>query len=312
MLRYIGKRILWLFPVIIGVTIILFVLQAMVPGDPADLALGDSASVEDKAKWREQYGLDEPIAVQYGKYMYNLVFKGDFGKSYRTGMPVANEVVSSWPITFVLALVSTLIASIIGIILGIISALCRGKWIDSLLRVFSMLGISVPHFWFGLLMILLFAVKLKWLPVSGLYGPEYWVLPIVVLSILSSATILRISRSSVLDCVAADYVNTARAKGQKERKIISHHILRNALIPIITTIGISFSASLAGSMVMEQIFVIPGLGTLLITAINNRDYSMLRAGVLLTAITAAIINLLMDILYAAFDPRVKDRLKNNG
>lgn len=312
MVKYIVKRILWLVPVILGVTIILFTLQALVPGDPADLALGDSASAEDKTEWRAQYGLDDPIIVQYGRYMYNLFLKGDFGKSYRTGSPVVNEIASRWPTTFVLALGSTAAASVIGILFGIISALCRGKWIDNVLRVFSMLGISLPQFWFALLMILQFSVNMKWFPVSGLYGPRYWVLPIATLSILGSATILRISRSSVLDCVAADYVDTARAKGQKQYKIISHHILRNALIPIITSIGILFSTSLGGSMVIEQIFGIPGLGDMMITAINNRDYSMLRAGVLITAITAAVINLLIDILYAAFDPRVKERFKHNG
>lgn len=244
--------------------------------------------------------------------MYNLCLKGDFGKSYRTGNPVASEIINRWPTTFILALGSTAIASIIGIIFGIISALCRGKWIDNLLRIFSMLGISLPQFWFALLMILLFSVQLKIFPVSGLYGIEYWVLPIMTLAILGSATILRISRSSVLDCVRADYVDTAKAKGQSNRKIISHHILKNALIPIITSIGILFSTSLGGSMVIEQVFGIPGLGDLMITAINNRDYSQLRAGVLITAITAAIINLLIDILYAFFDPRVRDRFKNKG
>lgn len=312
MLRYIFKRLLWLIPVILGVTVILFALQAIVPGDPADLALGDQANAEDKYEWREKQGLNDPIIVQYGKYMANLVLHGDFGNSYRTGKPVADEIFSSWPITFVLALGSTLFAAVIGIILGIISALQRGKIADSILRVFSMLGISMPQFWFAILMIILFAVKLKWFPVSGLYGLKYWVLPMLSLGILNSATVLRISRSSVLDNVQQDYVNTARAKGQTEGVIIRHHILRNAMIPIITSVGILFSTALGGSMVIEQIFSIPGIGSMMITAINNRDYSQLRGGVLTVALTATVINLLIDIIYALFDPRVRERFKAKG
>lgn len=312
MLRYIIKRILWLIPVLIGVTIVLFALQSVTPGDSADLALGDNASDEDKYEWREQYGLNDPIVIQYGAFIYKLVTKGDLGNSYRTGKPVTEEVIERWPTTFTLALGSTLLAAVIGIVLGIASALYRGKWFDSLLRLFSMLGISIPQFWLALLFIIAFALNLKILPVSGLYGPKYWVLPIATLGLLGSATILRITRSAMLDNIQQDFVDTAKAKGQTEAVVIRHHILKNAMIPIITCIGILFATSLGGSMVMEQIFCMPGLGDLMITAINNRDYSQLRAGVMVVAITVAIVNLLIDIIYAFFDPRVRDRFKTKG
>ncbi len=305
--RYIIKRLLWMIPVLLGISILIFALQVITPGDPADMALGDNATEEQKEEWREKYDLDKPIVVQYGKYMWNIITKGDFGNSYRTGKPITQQILERWPTTFMLAFFTTVIAAIIGITLGIFSALYRGKWFDNVARFFGMLGISMPNFWFALLLIMLFALDLKWFPVSGWYGPKYWVLPSLTLGILGSAAVLRITRSSMLDNIQADFVRTARAKGQTERVVTLHHILKNAMIPITTNIGFQFAMGLAGTMVMEQIFAIAGLGNLMVTAINNRDYPQLRGSILLVAVTVCVVNLIVDILYAVFDPRVKAR-----
>ena len=305
--RYIIKRLLWMIPVLRGISILIFALQVITPGDPADMALGDNATEEQKEEWREKYDLDKPIVVQYGKYMWNIITKGDFGNSYRTGKPITQQILERWPTTFMLAFFTTVIAAIIGITLGIFSALYRGKWFDNVARFFGMLGISMPNFWFALLLIMLFALDLKWFPVSGWYGPKYWVLPSLTLGILGSAAVLRITRSSMLDNIQADFVRTARAKGQTERVVTLHHILKNAMIPITTNIGFQFAMGLAGTMVMEQIFAIAGLGNLMVTAINNRDYPQLRGSILLVAVTVCVVNLIVDILYAVFDPRVKAR-----
>jgi len=311
MLKYIGKRILWMIPVLIGVTLLLFLMQSITPGDPADLALGENATAAQKTEWRERYGLEDPILVQYGKYMWNIISKVDFGNSYKTGKPVTRQILQRWPTTFLLAFLTTIVSALIGVTLGIFSALYRGKWFDNVARFFGMLGISMPNFWFALLLIQLFALRLKVLPVSGWYGPKYWILPSLTLGILGSASLLRITRSAMLDNIQADYVRTARAKGQRESKVTLHHILKNAMIPITTNIGFQFSMGLAGTMVLEQIFAISGLGNLMVTAINNRDYPQLRGSVILVAATICVVNLLVDILYALFDLRVKARYKNS-
>lgn len=311
MLKYIIERIIMMIPVLFGVSIIVFMLQVLTPGDPADMALGADVTEEAKEEWREAYNLNDPIVVQYGKYMGKLLFKGDFGLSYRSGSSVNEEIAYRWPISFQLALYGTIIASLIGIPLGIISAKHRGKFLDSLARLVGIVGISLPIFWFAFLMIMLFAVKLGWFPVSGLYSWKHWVLPVLTLGILSSASILRVTRSSVLDCISQDYIRTARAKGQTEGVITRHHILRNAMIPITNSIGTQFANGLGGSAIIESVFVLNGMGTCMVTAINSRDYALLRACVLLIAVAVSVVNLLIDIVYTFIDPRVKSRFSSS-
>lgn len=308
MFRYIVKRLLWMIPVLIGVSILVFAIQALAPGDPADLALGDYATEEAKYEWREKHGLNKPIVVQYGEYIYNLVIKGDFGNSYQTGKPITGELMARLPITLLMAFACAIIASLIGVPLGIISAVKRNTPLDSAARVFAMLGISMPNFWFALLLIMLFGVQLRWLPVSGFYGPKYWILPMITQGILGSASQMRYTRSAVLDSLQQDFVRTARAKGQTENKVITHHVLRNALIPILTNFGHHVAGGMAGTVVLEQIFSIPGIGTYMISSVNNRDFPALRGCVLLIAVAMAIVNLLVDLSYTAADPRVKTRL----
>lgn len=305
MVKYIIKRILMMIPVLFGVSVLVFAIQAFTPGDPADIALGAEATEEAKAEWRDKYNLNDPIIVQYGKYMYKLLVKGDFGTSYRTGTSVNDDLKRAVPISLGIAFWATLIATAIGVPLGIASAKYRGKFIDALCRIISIIGISLPIFWFAFLAILYFSVKLRWFPVSGLTTPKHWVLPVVVCGILSSASIMRITRSSVLDAISQDFVRTAKAKGQTDHVIMRHHILENAMINISNAIGNQFANNLGGTAVIEACFAITGLGNLMVTAINNRDFTCLRAGVLVVALAVSVINLVVDLSYCLIDPRVK-------
>lgn len=309
MTRYIMKRLLMMIPVLLGVTLLIFALQLVTPGDPARLMLGDNALEEDIEAWHEAHGLNDPFIVQYGKYIWNIVTKGDFGTSWRTGKAITSEIVSRWPTTFLLALLTTAVAVVLGLILGIVAAKYRGSFLDSAVRVISMAGVAMPNFWFALLLILLFSVKLKWLPVSGFYGPRYWILPCLTMGVLGSAGQMRMVRSSYLDNMGADFVRTAKAKGQTDQVITRHHILRNALIPIVNSACMAFAMNMGGATVLEQIFAIPGLGTLMVAAINSRDFPQLRASVILIAATVSVMNLVADILYAMIDPRVKAGFK---
>lgn len=310
MIRYVIRRLILMIPVIIGVTLLIFLLQAFTPGDPAKLTLGNDSTEEEREQWREERDLNDPILVQYVKYMWN-VMHGDFGISYRSPKNITTTIFERWPTTFLVAMLSVSISAFIGITLGITAALHRNSWIDSFARFLGMLGVSMPNFWFALLMIMYFALDLKWFPVSGFYGPEYWVLPMATVGILGSAGLLRLTRSAVLDSLSADYVRTARSKGQKESKVVVHHVLRNALVPIVTSIGGHFAASLGGTIIIEQIFAIPGLGQLMVNAIYQRDYPLIRGSVLLVAVTASVVNLIVDLIYAWIDPRVKASFKNS-
>lgn len=310
MIRYIIRRLLLLIPVVIGVTLIIFLLQAITPGDPASLALGSDSTEAEREQWREEHDLNLPIMVQYAKYMWN-VLHGDFGISYRSPKNITTTILERWPTTFLVALLSVAISSFIGVALGIIAALHRNSWLDSFARILAMLGVSMPNFWFALLMIMLFAVKLKWFPVSGFSTPRHWVLPMATVGILGAASLMRLTRSAVLDSLSADYIRTARSKGQKESVVILHHVLGNAMIPIVTSIGGHFAMSLGGTIILEQIFAIPGLGQLMVNAIYQRDYPQIRGSVLLVAVTASVVNLLVDLIYALIDPRVKAAFVNS-
>ena len=312
MTKYTIKRILMMIPVLIGVSILLFMIQALPPGDPANIVLGQDAPAEDKEAWREENGLNDPIVIQYMRYVKNIVTKGDFGVSYRNGKPITGDLIERWPTTLKTCLLSLLAAAMIGIPLGILSALKHGTWIDSLSRAFGVLGVSIPNFWLALMLIIVFALNLRWFPVSGSYGPIYWVLPIATLGVNNAANIMRYTRAAVLDNVKQDFVRTARAKGQKESKVVMHHIMGNAMIPIATCIGIFLVSNMAGTIVIEQIFSLPGLGSLMITAVTQRDYPVLRGCILLVAVTTCVINLGIDLLYALIDPRIKARLRQEG
>ena len=303
--KYILKRILWMIPVVIGVSLLVFVVLDLSPGEPARMVLGDQATNEDVAEFNHKYGLDEPLLVQYGKYMYRIVTKFDFGESYVNGRSVTAEILSRFPKTFVLALAITLIATVIGVLLGMLAGLHRGSLIDSFVQVVAVLGVSVPEFWLGLLLILFFGVRLRWFPVSGFYGPQYIVLPAMTVGLICSASTMRITRSAVLDYINEDFIRTVRAKGQAESVITWKHIFKNALIPIVTNIGSQFASVLGGTITTETVFAIPGLGKMLKEALTSRDYPQIRGAVIMLAIIVCVVNLVVDLTYTAIDPRIR-------
>lgn len=305
MVRYVIKRLLQMIIVVFGVIVIVFFLQEVTPGDPVDSILGATATEEMREALRIELELDKPVLYRFGKFVYNFVIHGDLGTSYTTKQPVMGELVVKWPVTFKLAIGSIIVALLVGLPLGIVSAVKQNTVIDYICRVFSLAAVSMPQFWLALVFIMWFAVQAKLLPAAGISDPLGWIMPIVVCGLCSSANIVRITRSSMLDVVRQDYMNTARAKGKKESVIIIKHGLRNALIPIITTVGTQFGAMLGGSIAIESVFAIPGLGTYLVDALNNRNYASVQGGVLIIAITFSVMNLLVDIAYGFIDPRIK-------
>jgi len=302
--RYILRRILVTIPVLLCVTFLIFTMMHFTDGDPARLILGDTATEEEVAALQKEMGLDRPFFEQYVRYMWNL-FHGDLGVSYMTKLPVSNEIMTRLPVTIRLALLSCLFAVAVGIPAGIISAVKQYTILDNIITVLALIGITMPNFWLALLLVLFFSVKLGVLPASGLYGPLYYIMPVISISAASLATITRMTRSSMLEVIRSDYIRTAKAKGLSERQVIIKHGLKNALIPIITIIGIQFAGGLSGAVVNEQVFAIPGLGKLMVDAIKNRNYPLVEGGVLVIALMCSIVNLAVDLMYAIADPRIK-------
>lgn len=310
MIRYIVKRLLWLIPVLLGVITISFVLTAITPGDPVDSLIGADASQEAKDSLRAELGLDQPLLVRYVKYIVDFVTKGDLGTSYRSKEPVLKEILHRYPKTMVLAFLSLLLAVIVGIPLGVISSVKQNTWIDNTSMATSLVAVSMPQFWLGLLLIIAFAVKLRWLPASGVSKTVGWILPIVTCGFGSSANIARITRSSMLEVIRQDYVRTARAKGQKDTVIILKHALKNALIPIITSVGSQVSVMLGGTVTIEAVFSIPGIGKYMVDSLSQRDYPAIQGGILFLAVVFSIVNLLVDIAYAYVDPRIMAKYRS--
>jgi peptide/nickel transport system permease protein len=280
------------------------------PGDPATIIGGPTATASDLAAIREDLGLNEPVLVQYVDYMKNL-FQGDMGYSYQTGQPVTEAIISRLPTTVKLASASMLIAIVIGIPVGMLSAVKHNSWLDRLGTTFTLFGVSIPNFWLGTMLILIFSVTLGWLPVSGLDQPFYTnegfrqlILPAITLGTSSAALIARITRSSMLEVTKQDYIRTAKAKGVEKRPILWIHALRNAMIPVLTVIGISFGSLLSGTIVTERVFAINGIGRLMIDAISSRDLPMVQGTVLLVAAIFVVVNLVVDLVYVQIDPRV--------
>lgn len=309
MAKFLAKRLLALIPVCLGVTFILFSLLYITPGDPARLALGDDASEESVAEFRKEHGLDKHFLARYGLFIYNAVVHQDIGRSYTTNRPVAQEIVNTFPTTLILASGATGLAIIFGVLFGIICAIKQYTIFDNVTMVVAMLGISMPNFYLGVLLLLLFSVNLRWFPSSGFDSLSQRILPWVCLSTTSMSIITRMTRSSMLEVIRSDYIRTARAKGQKESVVIFRHALKNALIPIITIAGIQFGNLLGGSILTESIFSISGVGRLAVEAIKMRDYPIVQGAVIYMALAYVIINLLVDLLYAWADPRLRMRYR---
>jgi len=293
------------------VAVLVFVLTRAASGDPVAVLLGDQASAEDIVRVQKEYGLDKPLAVQFGYWLRELS-QGNLGQSIFLQRPVTQALWERAEPTALLALLSVFIATAIGVPCGIVSAAFRGRWIDQLFTGFAMLGASIPSFWFGLVLMQIFAVSLGWFPVSGYGDPgatlmeriHYLVLPSVVLGVLNSALIIRFTRASMLDVLGEDYVRTARAKGLSENVVVLKHALRNALVPIVTVIGLTIALMIGGAVVTETVFGLPGVGNLVVSAVLRRDYPVIQGALLVVAMIYVVINFLTDLLYRVVDPRV--------
>ncbi|MBQ2689185.1 MAG: ABC transporter permease [Solobacterium sp.] len=308
MLKYIGKRLLMLIPVLLGVTVIVFTLMYITPGDPVDALLGDAATAEAREMLREQLGLNGGYFERLFRYIGNLLH-GDMGISYATKQPVFTRLLETFPNTFKLALLGVTFSVVFGLIVGTISAVKQYSIFDYVFTFICMIGNAMSSFWLGLLLLLTFCLKLKWFPASGFSSPRHWVLPAFTVGFHSAANIARMTRSSMLEVIRADYITTARAKGQKELAIVIRHALKNALIPVVTTIGMQFGALIGGSVLVESIFVVPGVGKMMVDSIKSRDYPVVQGGVLAIAFFFCIVNLIVDVLYAYIDPRIKAQYK---
>lgn len=304
MLRYIVKRLLLIIPTLIGITIIVQLFIIITPGDPARLLAGNNVSEEEVEKLRQDMGLNDPFPVRYANYVGNML-KGDFGKSYGTKRPVLNEILQRFPSTLLLVCVSMAMAVIIGIPLGIYAATHQYTWKDNAAIFGSLFCVSMPAFWFALILIQLICVKLKLLPVAGVDDWKGWILPCVTNALGFAASIARQMRSNLLEVIRQDYITTARAKGQTENKVLYRHALKNAVIPIIMTVGGIFGFALGGSLITEVIFSIPGLGSYTISALMSRDYPVIQTSVLFISTLFCIILLLIDLAFAIVDPRIR-------
>jgi len=307
--KYIIKRLLYLIPVLLGVSFIIFTMMYLTPGDPARIMMGDNAPPEAIEALREQLGLNDPFLVQYGNWLRRLILEGDAGVSYQTRRPVMGEIMERFPATLQLAAAGVVVSVSIGIPLGIISATKQYSIFDKLSMFFALLGVSMPAFWQAMLLILLFSLHLGWLPPSGLGTFNHLILPAITIGTGSAAIIARMTRSSMLEVIRQDYIRTARAKGQVEFIVVTRHALKNALIPIITVVGLQFGALLGGAVLTESVFSIPGIGRLMVDSISSRDFPVVQGGVLFIAVTFSLINLLVDIVYAFVDPRIKSQYK---
>lgn len=306
--KYVMKRILLLIPVLLGVSFLVFTIMSFTPGDPAQLILGESAPAEAVAQLRKEMGLNDPFIVQYFRFVKNAVV-GDFGQSYTTGRDVFGEIFSRFPNTLILAVLGIIIAVCIGIPLGIISATRQYTLVDSISMIGALLGVSMPVFWLGLMLILTFSVNLRWLPSGGFDGLTSLILPSITLGVGSAAIITRMTRSSMLEVVRQDYIRTARAKGVAEKVVINKHALKNALIPVITVVGLQFGGLLGGAVLTESVYSWPGVGRMMVDAIRQKDTPTVLAAVVFLAVTFSIVNLAVDILYAYVDPRIKSQYK---
>lgn len=304
MTTYIIRRLLASMPAVLGVIVIVFLMVRLAPGDPAVLLAGEAADQETVQRIRTRLGLDQPTHVQFGIFFTDLV-QGDLGRSTHTRRPVTTELRLFYPNTFELAAAAIVVALLIGIPAGIASAVRRGSAVDFIATIGSLIGVSMPVFWFGLLAILYFSVELRWFPVQGRGTLRHMILPAVTLGISSMAIITRMTRSSMLEILNQDYVRTARAKGVLRNTVIYKHALRNALIPVVTVSGLQFGTLMAGAVLTETVFSWPGIGRLLVDSILRRDYPVVQGAVLAIAITFIAVNLLVDLVYGLIDPRIR-------
>ncbi len=304
MRSYLVRRLLLVLPVVLGVVTLVFLLIHLIPGDPVEIMLGESALPADRDALREALGLDRPILEQYGSFLWGLC-RGDLGVSLQQRRPVTALIREHYPATLQLTLAAMLISLLIALPAGILSGIRQYSFWDHSTMFLALLGVSMPNFWLGPLLIWVFSIQLGWFPVSGKGGLAHLLLPALTLGASMAAIVARMTRSSVLEVLREDYVMTARAKGLPEARIILKHVLRNAMLPVLTVVGLQFGALLAGSIITETIFSWPGLGTLMVKAIQTRDYPVVQGCVLVIALSYVLVNLLTDLLYGVIDPRIR-------
>lgn len=306
MLRYIGKRIFWMIPVILGISFILYSIMEITPGDPAVIILGENAPPEQVEALREEMGLNRPFLVRYADYVLDAV-RGDFGSSYRTKLPVFDEILERFPTTLRLTVGGICLMVLIGLPVGIVSAVKQYSPADNISMILALVLNSMPNFWLGIMLMLLFALQLGWLPSTGASTWKHFILPCITLAAGMMASLIRMTRSNMLEVIRQDYIRMAQSKGATEKRVILNHALRNALLPVITIIGLDFSALLGGTLIIEQVFAVPGLGTLIITAVRGKDVPLVMASILFVALLGGFINLIVDVLYVYVDPRLKSQ-----
>ncbi|OLB16796.1 MAG: peptide ABC transporter permease [Gemmatimonadetes bacterium 13_2_20CM_69_8] len=303
MMRLLARRLLLTLPTLLGVLVVAFLLLDVAPGDPVTAMVGERADSATIARLRAELHLDDPLPTQFGHYVWDVV-RGDLGRSYITQRPIAQDLGERFPKTAELALAAMALAAVTGITLGVLSAVRPGGIVDRIAMLLSYLGVSFPVYWVGLLLILVFAVALKWLPPSGSGGLAYLVLPALTLGMRSIAFLARMTRAAMLDVLSSDFIRTARAKGLAERVVVLRHGFRNALVPVITVLGLDTGNYLTGSILTETIFGWPGLGRYVLTAIDKRDLPAIQGSILFMSVVFLVVNLITDLLYAKADPRV--------
>lgn len=303
-----------IIPVLIGVTLFVYLVLSLAPGDPVQTILGDKASVEAQEQLRAELNLDKPIVIQYLNYMKNAI-RGDFGVSYKNQVSVIQQILERFPNTLLIACGAILVSLILGIPIGIISAKRQYSFIDNAAMVGALIGVSMPGFWMGLLLVIVFSLRLRLLPSSGMNTESLsalirsMILPVAALSTYSLAMIARMTRSSMLEVIRQDYISTARSKGISERQVTMKHMLKNALIPIITAVGLQFGSLVGGSIMTETVFSWPGIGRLIVDSIKSRDIPVVMGSVIFLSVVFSLVNLLVDLLYAFVDPQIKAQYK---
>ena len=311
MLTFVIKRIAMSIPVLIGITALLFIMLNVIPGDPIALLMKEHASADVINRVRAQMHLDDPLIMRYFRFLF-AALQGDLGVSIKLNRDVTTLILNAFPSTLILTICAALVSWVIGIPVGVLSAVRRDSLLDHLFMGFSLLGVSMPIFWSALLMQYVFALKLKWLPVSGFYGYQYVIMPAIVLGWSSAGVIARLTRSSLLEVMRHDYIRTARAKGLRELMVIRRHALKNALIPVVTIMAIQVAGLLSGAVITEAIFGIPGVGRISVSAIQARDMPLLQGSVLFATVLVIFGNLVADILYSVLDPRIRSEMKGGS
>lgn len=310
--KFILKRLLYMIPVLLGVAFLVFAILSLTPGDPGTIILGITAKPEDIASLNEQFGYNKPFLIRFFSYIKDIVLHFNLGVSYQTREPVINDIMAKFPNTLKLTIFSMSLSAIIGISFGIISAVKQYSALDHICVVTALVFACIPGFWLGLMLMMLFSLKLGWLPSYGAESLKNFILPTLTVSMTSAAGLLRLTRSAMLETIRQEYIRTAKAKGASKKRIIIKHALRNALMPVVTTLGTSFGASLGGAIIAETVFAMPGMGTLITTAIRQKDIPMVMGSTLFLAELFSLIILLVDILYAVIDPRIMDKYKKGG